>query len=226
MSLPTPYYEDSAVTLYHGDCFELIPQLGAVDHVITDPPYSERTHKGARTAGDGSEKLITFAHIEFNALRSLLDSIDVARWVVMTCDLAHAAQLMISPPDSLEFIRLGVWVKPNPTPQFTGDRPGQGFEQVVILHPKGRKKWNGGGYPAVWTCNKISGRHPTEKPIELYTRFIEQFTNSGDLILDPFAGSGTTLEAAKLMGRKAIGIELDEKYCEIAANRLRQEMLV
>jgi site-specific DNA-methyltransferase (adenine-specific) len=219
------YYQDESVTLYHGDCFELIPQLGVVDHVITDPPYSERTHKGARSLNDLDNSMITFAHIEFDALRSLLDSIDVARWVVMTCDVFHTAGLMISPPDSLEFIRLGVWVKPNGAPQFTGDRPGVGFEQVAILHPKGRKKWNGGGYPAVWTCNKISGRHPTEKPMELYTRFIEQFTDEGDLILDPFAGSGTTLEAAKLLGRRAIGIERDEKYCEIAAQRLRQEVL-
>jgi site-specific DNA-methyltransferase (adenine-specific) len=223
-----PYYQDDACTIYHGDCREILPQLGQVDHVITDPPYSERTHKGARTrSGEGGgEVLISFAHIEFDALRSLLDSIDVSRWVVMTCDLLHAAQLMISPPNNLEFVRLGVWVKPNPTPQFTGDRPAQGFEQVVILHPSGKKRWNGGGYPAVWTCNKICGRHPTEKPMELYTRFIEQFTDEGETILDPFMGSGTTLEAAKLMGRKAIGIELEEKYCEIAANRLRQEVLL
>jgi len=220
-----PYYEDDACTIYHGDCREILPGLPVVDHVITDPPYSERTHKGARTGSGGGELLITFAHIEFDALRSLLESIRVSRWVVMTCDLAHAAQLMICPPKSLEFIRLGVWVKPNPCPQFTGDRPGQGFEQVAILHPSGKKRWNGGGYPAVWTCNKISGRHPTEKPLELYTRFIEQFTDKGDTILDPFMGSGTTLEAAKLMGRRAIGIELEEKYCEIAVRRLAQEVL-
>jgi site-specific DNA-methyltransferase (adenine-specific) len=225
MSLPEPYYQDAACTIYHGDCREILPQLGPVDHVITDPPYSERTHKGARSQNDLNNSMITFAHIEFDDLRSLLDSIKVSRWVIMTCDLLHAAQLMLSPPDSLDFIRLGVWVKPNPTPQFTGDRPGQGFEQVAILHKPGKKRWNGGGFPAVWTCNKIFGRHPTEKPMELYTRFIEQFTDEGETILDPFMGSGTTLEAAKLMGRKAIGIELEEKYCEIAANRLRQEVL-
>lgn len=225
MNKPVSYYKDSACTIYHGDCREILPHLPMVDHVITDPPYSERTHKGARTGNYGGEVLIDFSHIEFATLKATIEGIKVSRWVVMTCDLHHAAQLLLMPPQGLELIRLGVWIKPNGAPQFTGDRPAQGFEQVAILHPAGKKRWNGGGYPAVWTCNKICGRHPTEKPIELYTRFIEQFTDEGDTILDPFMGSGTTLEAAKLMGRRAIGIELEEKYCEIAANRLRQEVL-
>lgn len=224
MSLPPPYYQDAACTIYHGDCMEILPHLDAVDHVITDPPYSERTHKGART-GDISGFLITFAHIEFETLRDLLNSIRVERWVVLTTDSSHAASMLLNPPSRLEFVRLGIWVKPNPTPQFTGDRPGQGFEQVAILHPPGKKRWNGGGFSAVWTFNKIIGRHPTEKPLELFSKFIEQFTDAGDTILDPFMGSGTTLEAAKLQGRKAIGIEREERYCEIAANRLRQEVL-
>lgn len=222
----TPYYQDSACTIYHGDCREIIPTVGTVDHVITDPPYSERTHKGARTGGDGSEVLLDFASIQFQSLVSIVECIDVDRWVVMTCDIEHAARMLIKPPLTLEFVRLGVWIKPNGAPQFTGDRPSQGFEQVAILHPSGKKRWNGGGYPAVWTCNKVNGRHPTEKPLELFTRFVEQFTDPGDLILDPFMGSGTTLEAAKLLGRRAIGIELEKRHCETAANRLAQEVLL
>ena len=222
----TPYYQDSACTIYHGDCREILPYLPTVDHVITDPPYSERTHNGARTAGDGSETLIDFASIEFSALRDLVGAWNVARWVIMTCDLAHSAGLILTPPDGFEFIRQGVWIKPNGSPQFTGDRPAQGWESVAILHKPGKKRWNGGGFPAVWTCNKINGRHPTEKPIDLFTSFINLFTDKDETILDPFMGSGTTLEAAKLMGRKAIGIELEEKYCEIAARRLAQEVLL
>lgn len=223
--MPEPYYQDDAVTLYCGECEALIPHLPAVQHVITDPPYSERTHKGARTAGDGSELLIDFPAIAFDDLRGILDAIQVERWVVMTTDTEHATRMVLTPPQRLEFVRLGVWIKPNGAPQFTGDRPAQGFEQVAILHPPGKKKWNGGGYPAVWTCNKINGRHPTEKPLELYSRFIEQFTDPGDLILDPFAGSGTTLEAAKLQGRRAIGIERVARHCETAAQRLKQGVL-
>jgi hypothetical protein len=219
------YYQDHSVTLYHGDCREFIPQLGPVDHVITDPPYSEHTHAGARSIKDLDNSMIDFESISISDLRSTLFTIKVNRWVVMTCDVFHAAQLMLCPPYTLEFIRLGVWVKPNGAPQFTGDRPSPGFEQVVILHPPGKKRWNGGGLPAVWTFNKISGRHPTEKPLELYTRFVEQFTDPGDLILDPFAGSGTTLEAAKLLGRRAIGIEREERHAEIIAKRVSQDVL-
>lgn len=226
MSLPTPYYQDDFCTIYHANCLDILPHLPMVDHVITDPPYSERTHKGARSQNDLDNSMINFSHIKFDALKATLESIKVLRWVVITTDTEHAAQMVLTPPQCFEFVRLGVWIKPNGAPQFTGDRPAQGFEQVAILHPAGKKRWNGGGYPAVWTCNKVNGRHPTEKPLDLYTRFIEQFTDEGDTILDPFMGSGTTLEAAKLMGRRAIGIELEEKYCEIAANRLRQEVLL
>jgi DNA modification methylase len=221
-----PYYQDDSVTLYHGDCREIIPTLGPVDHVITDPPYSERTHAGARSLNDLDNSMIDFPAIPFEDLRGILDAIQVERWVVMTTDTEHAARMVLTPPQRLDFVRLGVWVKPNGAPQFTGDRPSQGFEQVAILHPPGKKRWNGGGLPAVWTFNKISGRHPTEKPLELYTRFVEQFTDPGELILDPFAGSGTTLEAAKLLGRRAIGIEREERHAETAANRLRQEVLL
>lgn len=67
--------------------------------------------------------------------------------------------------------------------------------------------------------------HTTQKPLELMKELVALFTDPGELILDPFMGSGTTLRAAKDCGRKAIGIELEEKYCEVAAKRMRQEVL-
>jgi len=119
-----------------------------------------------------------------------------------------------------------VWIKPNGAPQFTGDRPGTGWEGLCILHRDNvRMAWNGGGHHGVWTHPKISGAHPTEKPEPLVRKWIGQFSNPGDLILDPWMGSGVVLRCAKDMGRRAIGVELEERYCLHAARRLSQAVL-
>jgi site-specific DNA-methyltransferase (adenine-specific) len=216
----TPFYERDGIVIYNADCRELLPSLSC-HVVITDPPYGKGTHDGARTSID--EKLVTFEHIgaaEFvDASRKLVEC--ARRWVVMTCEwkyahLLHEAGLLV---------RLGVWIKPNGAPQFTGDRPATGWEAVAILHRPGKKQWNGGGHHGVWTHNIVQGEHPTEKPLGLVKKWIEQFTNPGETILDPFMGSGTTLRAAKDLGRKAIGIEVDARYCEVAVRRLSQECL-
>jgi DNA modification methylase len=107
-------------------------------------------------------------------------------------------------------------------PQMSGDRPSVGFEPCTIAHAQGPMRWNGGGRQALWTYNTAKGYnrpdHPCPKPEALMSHLVTDFTDDGDTILDPFMGSGTTLVAAKRLGRKAIGIELEEKYCEIAAD--------
>ena len=128
----------------------------------------------------------------------------------------------------MRYVRTGAWVKPDAMPQMSGDRPSVGFEPCTIAHAQGRMRWNGGGRPAVWThgtCKVDRPDHPCPKPEPLMGDLVTQFTDPGDLILDPFMGSGTTLVAAKRLGRKAIGIELEERYCEIAAKRLAQGAL-
>ena len=129
----------------------------------------------------------------------------------------------------LVYKRTCIWVKPDGMPQYTGDRPGMGYEAMVALHAKGRSRWNGGGKHGVWTIPKGSGQganpHPTQKPERLMEMLVADFTDAGELILDPFAGSGTTLVAAKRLGRRAIGIEQEEKYCEVIAKRLAQGAL-
>jgi site-specific DNA-methyltransferase (adenine-specific) len=214
-----PYYSDSRVSIYHGDCREVLPYIGQVDVTITDPPYGEIIHKGA--LGDGGRSvLVNFPPITAD---DFLMSCGVLvqkslRWVMMTCDWRHAA---IAEDRGLPVVRLGVWIKPNGAPQFTGDRPGTGWEAVLLLHREGKKYWNGGGHHAVWTTPKLSRvLHPTEKPISLLKTWVKQFSDEGETILDPYMGVGTTLRAAKDLGRKAIGIEINEKYCEIAAKRL------
>ncbi len=207
--------------LNHGSCWDLFPDLrdGEFGHVITDPPYSADIHEGARTAGDGSAQLIT----QFDAITTdqflLLcrESVRVARrWVVMFCDWRHALVAQSLP----EFVRFGIWVRPDAAPQFTGDRPGTGWDAILILHRKGKKKWNGGGRHAVWTHNCERGPHPTIKPLGLVTEIVRQFTDPGDSIFDPFGGSGTTGEAALLMGRTCELVEQKAEYCELIRRRM------
>jgi site-specific DNA-methyltransferase (adenine-specific) len=204
--------------LYLGDCLEILPLLPKADVVLTDPPYAEQTHKGARTGGDGDEVLITFKSItdaEYKVVaKSLVEAAN--RWVVMTCDIRH----MLVAMGMDNFIRAGVFIKPNASPQFTGDRPGQGFEAVAIFHREGKKQWNGGGHHAVWSFNKENGQHPTQKPLALVNKWVNQFSNAGETILDPFMGSGTTGVACANLGRKFIGVEIEKKYFDIACERI------
>lgn len=231
MTLPRPYYQDSAVTLYHGDCREILPELGKVDHVITDPPYGDTaTHEGhlskvkLRDGGPAGQALGFGGISRVDCLNFAQEWTRIAwRWVVFTCEWKYAHVL----DEQALLVRLGIWRKRNGAPQFTGDRPGTGWEAVAVCHRPGKKHWNGGGRHAFWDIPKVQGQtgHPTEKPLELFAAFVQDFTDPGELILDPFTGSGTTLRAAKDLGRRAIGIEIEEKYCEIAAKRMSQEVL-
>jgi site-specific DNA-methyltransferase (adenine-specific) len=227
-----PYYEDDYATIYHADCREILPQLESVDLVLTDPPYSEKTHVGARSEpispyqGE-SQKKISFQSWSADALRGVFESVDCRGWLISFMDWRHIYEIEQAPPSGYRFIRFGVWVKPNCAPQFTGDRPATGWEGVAILHSdKGRPSWNAGGNRAVWTANiDNSGIHPTAKPQKMIAKLLRDFAPPSAVVLDPFMGSGTMLRAAKDLGIKSIGIEIEEKYCEIAVKRLRQEIL-
>jgi site-specific DNA-methyltransferase (adenine-specific) len=203
------------VDLYCAKHQKATPALEGIDHVITDPPYGDTTHdKHLSTVTD-------HAALGFSSIGEA-ECVDLARawtekaqrWCVFTCEwhfmeALHRAGVLV---------RFGIWRKPNGAPQFTGDRPGTGWEAVAICHREGKKRWNGGGRHAFWEFPTERGTgHPTQKPLKLFEAFVRDFTDEGDLILDPFAGSGTTLVAAKNLGRRAIGIEIKERYCEIAA---------
>jgi len=235
----TPYYERDGITIYHADCLDVLPTLEAVDHVITDAPYSRdlylsfRSNKGARGSdGQQSDNHLALANMTIGAVEDVLPAVApefvrlALRWTVVFHD-AESGHLW---RDALgeHYIRAGVWVKPNAVPQISGDRPGQGFESITIAHPPGRKRWNGGGRPAVWTFNaensQAAGRpgHPCPKPLALMRQLVADFTDPGDLILDAFGGSMTTAVAAYQLGRRCIAIEREERYCEIGAKRLAQ----
>ncbi|MDE2102505.1 MAG: site-specific DNA-methyltransferase, partial [Patescibacteria group bacterium] len=196
-----------------------------------DPPYGQNTHAMAKTnkgAGHGV-KSIHFDPITLPDLKAILSSCAVLcdRWVVATMEWRHVAALDFEAPAGLRFMRMGVWVKKNGMPQISADRPAQGWEAIAYLHNANFKPvWNGGGKAANFVTNVEHGEHPTTKPTEVFGPLVELFSPPLATVLDPFMGSGTTLRAAKDLGRKAIGIELEERYCEIAAKRMAQEVLL
>lgn len=247
--MTSPYYADESVTLYHGDCRAILPTIEGVDHVITDPPYSERTHSNVRSAkmraggrggrfGADTRRNVDLGFDHLSGELRMFCAAQFARlaerWVLVFSDVEsdHLWRDDLS-ASGLDYVRTGAWIRLGGTPQFSGDRPATGFEAVTIAHPKGRKRWNGGGKHAVWTHPIVLDRggkggvrfHPTQKPMGLMSELLELFTDPGDLVLDAFAGSGTLGLAAKLAGRRAVLIEQDEAHCETIARRLDVNLL-
>jgi site-specific DNA-methyltransferase (adenine-specific) len=241
----TPYYQSGGVTIYHGDCREILPGLEPVDHVITDPPYEAQAHTkqrrklGRKAAGGG--RLIVDVPLPFEPIdehtRALVGqqiSRLAKRWALVFCQVEGSPIWRAAmEAGGLRYMRTCLWIKPDGMPQYTGDRPGMGYETILAMHTKGRSRWNRGGRHGVWTVAKGNGRkhlppgaHPTVKPLALMGELVGAFTDGGETILDPFAGIGSTLVAARDLGRVAIGIELDERYCEVAAQRLEQGILL
>lgn len=240
--MPTPYYEQDGIVIYHGNCLEVMPVLESVDHVICDPPFTQRTSQNMRSRkdpsaggayiGDSQRRRIDFDGVDGLEVEIASRCLLVAlRWVIVFCALEQIGRYADAAGEC--WIRGTAWHRTNSAPQFTGDRPGQSCEGIAIMHRKGRKRWNKGGTSLFYdgpTINAVSDRdrgtpHPTVKPSWLMSLLVADFTDPGETILDPFMGSGTTLVAAKRLGRKAIGIELEEKYCEIAVKRLSQGAL-
>lgn len=190
-----------------------------MDVIISDPPYNAKTHRGARSQRSLSASSINFDCItEEQFIEFCANAINLARrWVIMTCAWQHAAELERA---GLPLVRLGAWIKKGAAPQFSGDRPGTGWEAVAILHREGKKRWNGGGHHAVWACNVEHGEHPTQKPLPLVMDWVSKFTDPGELVLDPFMGSATTGIACAKLGRRFIGIETSERYFELACRRI------
>lgn len=214
--------------LIQGDCLEVLPLLGTVDHIISDPPYGEKdthdSHLSSVTLRDATpaRQALGFDGISEEQMVEMAKAwVSIAaRWVVFTCEWKYASAI----DKAGLLIRMGIWRKPDGAPQFTGDRPGTGWEAVAICHRKGRKRWNGGGKHAFWTHTKGQNTtgHPTGKPLGLFLDFVEDFTDEGDTVLDPFMGSGTTAEACVKTGRQFIGIEKEPKYFDIAVSRIRR----
>lgn len=247
--------------VHHGDCFgeSGLASLGprSVDHIITDPMYDEHTHNASRRGCTGyveptrpgavraqmnRKRDLGFKPLTQAQMKGAAEQFAriARRWVLVFCSVDDMVYLWRRAlrVAGLEPVRTGFWHKLGCTPQFTGDRPGNAMEAIVIAHqtrptPSGKRKpmakrWNGGGAHNVWPVPIVLDRgergerrvHTTQKPLELMETLVRLFTNPGELICDPFAGSGTTLVAAKRLGRCAIGWENDEKYIPVARERL------
>lgn len=219
----------------------------SIDVFIADPPYEAEAHtKGRRIARSdhARTRAPVAAPLPFAALTDqerLWAACEMGRlakrWVLVFCqaEAAHKWRTALE-TGGLQFVRQGVWIKPDAQPQLTGDRPGMGYETIVIAHPRGRKRWNGGGRSAVWTYSRatyqsgIIGQnkppHPTTKPLPLLRELVELFSEPGELVCDPYAGSGTTGVACRMLGRCFLGWEQDAHMAEIARRRIAGDRAV
>ena len=220
-------------TLILGDCLEILPTLGRVDHVIADPPYEDELHEaiGRIRRNDGQQMIQSLGFDGVNASRAKIAAASVAAcsgWVI----LFTLAEGVREWRDDLQaakakFDTTCFWVKPDSAPRFNGQGPARGAECFVTAWAgSGYRSWNAGGKRGVYThCVNGSARHgthPTEKPASLMRELLGDFTNAGQTICDPFMGSGTTGVAAMQLGRKFIGIEIDPGYFDIACKRIEE----
>ena len=221
-----------AWTLHVGDCFSELPKVPdrSVDLVITDPPYEPETHTSERRVARAGGKLevepIAFPPItEAERHESSRQMARLARrWILVFCQIEGAMKWRAAlEAAGAVYKRTCIWVKPDGKPQYSGDRPGTGYEGIVACHAPGRSRWNGGGAHGVYNVSRGNDPrtgHQTQKPLALMETLVRLFSDRGQLILDPFAGSGTTGVAAVRLGRRFLGWERDIRYAEGARRRL------
>ena len=212
-----PYYKDDMVTLYCGKCESILPQLEVrVDLLLTDPPYGigAADYKRRRTQyGKSLAKCKDYGLEEW-------DTKAPERWVLDMLQ-AHSQNQIVWGGNYFELGASScwlVWDKDNGDNGYADcELAWTSFESAVRYF-----KWKWHGMLQQDMSKKEVRVHPTQKPLALMKWCIDKYSERGELILDPFAGSGTTLVAAKLLGRKSIGIEMSEKYCKIIVDRLNK----
>jgi DNA methylase len=200
-----PYYEHNGISIYHGRCEDVLPQLADVDYTITDPPYGFR-----KAEWDGAfplDWISSAARLTRNALAIMPGINNILSLPRLVGGFEYRWMLSIHLTNGMTrgLMGFGNWI-----PVVVYARHG-----VSLYQPQQDA-----------TAVPIAGDmpdHPSPKPLRAMTWLVSRFGEG--TILDPFMGSGTTLEAAKRLGRRAIGIEIEERYCEIAARRLSQEVM-
>ena len=209
-----PYYQDNAVTIYHGDCRDILPKIGHIDVTMTDPPYGVGVEYGVfDDTEDNVRNLVS------DVMPVILGMSDV---VCLTCATRQIG-FYPTPTWILCWLnRAGAGMNPwgftcwQPILVYGKDpylRDRKGSMHDVIEHNE-------------CTSKSMKQDHPCPKPERFWMKVLNRIsTRSTDIICDPFLGSGTTLRVAKDLNRKAIGIDVDEKYCEVAAKRMAQEVL-
>lgn len=240
----TPYYEQDGITIYHGDCFDVLHDLSGIGAVVTDPPYSS----GGAFRGDRAMQTSTkYVNSDTFAYRPEFagDNRDQRSFLAWCSMWLNAARQASDPgavlasfidwrqlPVLTDAIQAGGWVWRN---LATWYKPGIRMQrgrfsasaEYVLYATNGPVVYGQGSPQNVFACAPIGGddkEHIAEKPIDVL-RWIMQVVPAGVTVLDPFMGSGSTLRAAKDLGHAAIGIDVDERYCELAADRLSQQVL-
>lgn len=245
--MPEPYYQDEAVTLYHGEALALIPHVGQIDGLIADPPYSSGgAFRGDRMLNTNDK----YVQGELRAYRAAFagDNRD-QRSFLAWCALWMAAALSITndgatcaiftdwrqlptTSDALQaggwvWRGLGVWDKtPAARPRLGGLAAQSEFICWGTAGPLDAQR-NPVALPGVMSVGAPRGEskvHVAQKP-ESVMSWLVRLVPPGGVVLDPFAGSGSTLVAAKALGRRAVGIEIDERYCSMIAERCAQAVM-
>lgn len=212
----TPYFDDGLVTIYHGDCAEIAPTLGRFDLLCTDPPYGigeARNKRGGKRNGSAIVASTNYGSSDWDDAPpddDLLSELRLlARWQCLF------GGNYFSLPRSRCWL---VWDKENGENDYAdAELAWTNYTSAVRLK---RHQWHG-----MLRVGKEPRHHPTQKPLAVMSWAISLCPDKPTSILDPFMGSGTTLVAAKNLGIRAVGIEREEKYCEIAARRLGQGVL-
>jgi len=214
-----PYYEDSAVQIYHGDCRELLPEMPSVDLVLADPPYGINFDRATwADSPDAYDELMRW-------LVSGIGKVVPNGWAFVFQAMPNVARYHEWFPEGWRiFAACKNFAQVRPTGLWHSWDP-------VVFWKCGDPEANQAPLNRDYHVGNVAGvfgdkiGHPCPRPLDTMQYLVSLAMPEGGLILDPFMGSGTTLRAAKDLGRKAIGIEIEEKYCEIAAKRMAQEVL-
>ena len=236
------YYDHAGIQIYLGDCREILPEMARVQQVVTSPPYNlkKKWWTGGKM-GFHSDMAKKFTSEWYD---DEMPEVEYQQWqvsVLESCMAVCDGCVCYNHKVRYAFKREGrsfhpmEWLMPFPLwveitwdrgggVAFNSSRPIPSDEKIFVLGKP--KAWHPQGLTTVWRIPPTGQQleHPCPYPEEIPVRLIGMFSDDGDIILDPFMGSGTTLVAAKNLGRKAIGIEIEERYCEIAAKRLSQEV--
>jgi site-specific DNA-methyltransferase (adenine-specific) len=216
-----------------GDCRDFLGPM-SVDHILTDPPFEKEAHTPVRRTQKSIKSGVHDA-LDFEAITDDLRLFvptwaaeKCAGWLLAFCQVEAVADWRDAMEAAgLKYKRGMAWVKPDSLPQFNGQGPAQGYECMALAWcGTGISKWNAGGKRGVYTHNTNGplrhGQHPTEKPLSLMQELVADFTGAGDLVADPFLGSGTTGVACAQLGRRFVGTELNESYFDIACRRIEE----
>ena len=206
-------------TLYLGDCAEILPTLDKVDAVVTDPPYGviNRDSGGLRSLDVGVADIV-----DFDEQWIASEFARLANSVYIWCGTEQVSEYRKALVNSGMTTRLCIWEKTNPSPMNGQHLWLSSIETCVFGRRKGAT-FNEHCASPVWrTATQPKEFHPTAKPISLMEVQIKSSTNEGQVVIDPFMGSGTTGVACMNLQRKFIGIEREKKYFDIACKRIEQ----